>query len=247
MKREDLEKSAREAYGRIAQSYYTAINPTTRLFDLAIARYLDSHPPLLNREGYYVEVGSGRTRLGKFLASPAYSLVLVDVCKDMIVHSMSSNGVNQRAEFLIASAFWLPFESSTYSGVYSFLGDAFNTSDYFEEVLRVLVKGGEFIHVVPKFDWAKVLRKEIGISLHQTCFPQDGDGKVFAPSVVWPNHELKTMLVEKGFVRCITQDLCVPREVPKDQLSSHITIPSRKLHRDPYELPFLTVLRAQKP
>jgi hypothetical protein len=241
---ETLERSAQRAYSQIADSYYSTKNPTTRLFDMAIARYLDLHPPLVGQRGYYAEIGSGRTGLNRFFSSTTSALILVDISRKMIHHSQ---GVGAPCfHFLIGSAFWLPFKTSAFSGIYSFLGDAFNTDDYFREVRRTLLKNGEFIHIVPDFLWAETLRKEIGIPLNETYFPHNQGSKVFAPSIVWSDDKLRNMIFQAGFTKCNLEHLYVPREAAENQLSSHILIPSRKLRVSPYDMPFLTVLRAEK-
>lgn len=239
-----IEALARSAYELLASTYYLAVHPTSRVFDFIISRYLEEHRPSIKPRKFYLEVGCGKTKLVKIYKNETANLVLVDISHKMILHS---NGYlyQPHVQGLIASAFRLPIARNSIAGVYSFLGDAFNTPNYFKEVFRVMEHGGVFLHIVPGYLWATTLRKKLGIATDVTILTNKNE-KIVAPSFVLSGDCLEVMLLEIGFSEVLAEDLVLPRDFPRTQLPEHILIPSQELNFDPYELPILTAVHANK-
>jgi ubiquinone/menaquinone biosynthesis C-methylase UbiE len=135
----DIEIAARQSYDRIADTYYSDVNPTTRLFDFIIADYLIRSPPTIKPNGCYIEVGAGKTKISPFMLEMDAQIILVDLCERMLRHSWNER--KSCMDFLIGSAFRLPFRRSSFSGLYSFLGDPYSTEAYFSEAFRILKTG----------------------------------------------------------------------------------------------------------
>jgi len=239
-----IEALARSAYERLSDTYYSAIHPTSRVFDFIISRYLREHGPLIKARKFYLEVGCGKTKLVKMCKSHKSNLILVDISRRMLLHS-NRYFSQPFVQGLTASAFRLPIATSSIAGVYSFLGDAFSTAEYFKEVFRVMEHGGVFLHIVPNYFWATTLRKSLGNPIDVTTFINKNQ-KIVAPSFVLSSSCLKAMLLEIGFSKAAVEDLVLSRDFPREELPEHILIPSQELKLDPYELPILTAVDANK-
>jgi len=239
-----IEALALSAYEPLANTYYSAVHPTSRVFDFIILRYLKEHRPLIKPRKFYLEVGCGKNKLVEICKSQTANLILVDISRKMLLHS---NGClhQPHAHGLIASAFRLSIARNSVAGVYSFLGDAFNIPNYFKEVFRVMEDGGVFLHIVPSYLWATTLRKNLGIATDVTILINKNE-KIVAPSFVLSGDCLEAMLLEIGFSEAHAQDLVLPKDFPRAHLPEHILIPSQELKLDPYELPILTAVHASK-
>jgi hypothetical protein len=130
-------------------------------------------------------------------------------------------------------------------GIYSFLGDAYNTPLFFREAFQLLKRGGELVLILPNYSWASALRRELKIPAQMTIFVS-GNSQLFAPSFTIPKRVLTSQLIEHGFEITRTTDLFLPPDFPKDRIPEHIMIPSRVQKLDPYTLPVLSVFEATK-
>lgn len=239
-----IESLARSAYELLANTYYSPLHPTSRVFDFIISRYLKEHRPFIKPRKFYLEVGCGKTKLVKICKNQTANLILVDISRKMLLHS-NRYLYQPCVQGLIASAFRLSIARNSVAGVYSFLGDAFNTPSYFKEVFRVMENGGMFLHIVPNYLWATTLRKNLGIAIDVTILLNKNE-KIVAPSFTLSGDRLEAMLLEIGFSEALAEDLLLPLDFPREKLPEHILIPSQELKLDPYELPILTAVHANK-
>lgn len=237
---EEMEVLSHAAYEQLAREYYTSAHPTSQAFAYAIDRFLAKHPPTLEPKNYYLDVGSGRTKFYQIDREQSSNLLLLDISRKMILHSD-----RRRDHRIVASAFRLPIINDKLTGVYSFLGDAYCTPAFFREVFRVLRSAGELLFIVPSHLWATTLRKELGIPQDLTVFVSEG-AEILAPSATFPKECFEYELSRAKFRDTQTEDLFLPRDLPRNQLPRHILVPSQVLNVDPYELPILTMARGVK-
>ena len=187
-----------------------------------------------------MDAGCGRSRLVETSQARDFELILIDLSLKMLKHSDGHSGHS-----ILGSAYRLPIADQTVDGLYSFLGDAFGTWEFFRESFRVLKSGGELFYVAPNYEWAVSLRNELGISCDTTRFVSSGE-TISAPSFVFRGEALKSDLSKAGFSKVRFEHLCLPTEFPRRELPEHILIPSRKLGLDPYRLPIVSLWVATK-
>jgi SAM-dependent methyltransferase len=237
---EGIEALSLQTYEMLAPEFYTAAHPTSQVFEQIIDRYIAENPPSLKPREYYLDVGSGKSKLSEMGRHRQSNVVMIDISRRMILHSR-----NLKGEPIVGSAFRLPIRSGTFCGVYSFLGDAFSNSVFFVQVFRVLKQGGEFLLILPAHLWAHTLRMELKIPLDMTLFVS-GNSKLFAPSFTFQRQSLESQMSEIGFRIADSRDLFLPADFPKDKIPEHIAIPSRVLNVRPHNLPILSLIRGLK-
>ena len=88
----EIEALALETYDKIAREYYTSAHPTSQAFDRIIERYLRGNPLLLKPSEYYLDVGSGKTKLPQIENKNRPNCVLIDISRKMILHSKNVDG-----------------------------------------------------------------------------------------------------------------------------------------------------------
>lgn len=241
---EQLEELAKKAYDRLAKNYYSVLHPTSRVFDYLISNFIRENPLLIEPNEIYLEVGCGRSRLVNACKSKTTNIILIDISQKMLLHSRDFiDQMNIHGN--IASALHIPICNNIIAGVYSFLGDPFNTVRYFEEVYRVLKLNGRFLHIIPNYLWASTLRNKIGIPINKTIFFDKGK-KIVAPSLVLSNKYLEKILDILGFSEIIIKDLFLSHHYPKYKLSNHIKIAMKELNMEIYKIPLLTSISTIK-
>jgi ubiquinone/menaquinone biosynthesis C-methylase UbiE len=239
-----IEQTARLAYDSIAVEYYSQAHPNSQLFEKTVESSLENEGFEVQEGSTHLEVGAGGGTLQRLSAFQYCRIVLSDISSSMLknVRSQVSGSTVSR---VICSAFALPFRDKSFAGIYSFLGDPFALRDYFLEARRVLQPRGHFVFINPSTIWGHTLRKQIGLDVDSTVF-RKGDGSLIqAPSFLYEPQEMVEMLTEYGFTQITARRLYLPRNI--SELTSHLTIPSRKLGVDPHELPILDMFRAFRP
>ena len=237
---EKIEAASLRTYDELAPEYYTAVHPTSQAFDRTIDKYIIDNPIRLRAGEYYLDVGSGKSKVALMAKGGPSNIVMIDISRKMLFHSRKLSG-----ERLVASAFRLPIRPDTFYGVYSFLGDAFSNSVFLAQAFRVLKKGGEFLLVLPANLWAHTLRNALGIPLESTMFVR-GTSRLFSPSFAIPRQMLESEMSKIGFRVIDSIDLCLPSGFPEDQVPEHIILPSKILKVNPYNMPILSLVRASK-
>jgi SAM-dependent methyltransferase len=190
-----IERAAGQAY-EVADYYAPGIHPTSRYFDRLIDQYQGEHALDIKPKSRWLEVGAGRGRLTSYRKDDEWHRVYLDVSRRMIRFVNDSAG-----DRVLGSAFRCPFRDATFNGVVSFLGDPYNTRDYFREAYRVLVDGGQFIHAVPSAMWALALRDIMNWSPDETYLVNSSGMPIRAPSIVTSDSELRDLCEGAGFSR----------------------------------------------
>jgi SAM-dependent methyltransferase len=237
---EEIEALSLKTYDSLAAEYYSPAHPTSQAFDRTIDRYLSDHPPTLRPKEWYLDVGSGRTKLSQIEKTGSANVLLVDISRRMILHSHKAWG-----ERIVASAFRMPIRPGTLLGIYSFLGDAYSTQFFLREAFLLLKNGGELVMIIPSDIWASALRRELKIPFQMTMFVSK-QSQLFAPSFTIPRTVLELQLSEVGFHASHSTELFLPSDFSKERIPEHILIPSRVLKIDPYRLPILSLVKAVK-
>lgn len=236
----DAETLAKRAYGLIGDEYYDASHITTRNFDAAISAFLSAHPPAVQTGCRYLEVGCGRSRLNRL--GKSVQLVLMDLCRPMLQHSLVS-GLNSTSTPLLGSAFALPFRGGAFRSAFSFLADPFFHPTYLSELRRVLIPGGHILQIVPSYDWGATLRSSRGLPIYLSHFFR-GSREAFGPSFLIRKAEIDHLLRSAGFTQVHVTDTFVPKSVPIDKISPDILIPAKLRGVEAHELPILNVIEA---
>jgi SAM-dependent methyltransferase len=237
----EAEARAKVAYSLIGDEYYGAYHVTSRNFDETISAFLAENPLEVCPGFRYLEVGCGRSRLNRFPQTGS-QFVLLDLCARMLQHSIA-DGLGSSSRPLLGSAFGLPFRDGVFRTVFSFLGDPFLHPTYLAELRRVLVTGGNILHIVPSHDWGGALRASRGEPIHLSHFFR-GSLEAFGPSFLRPKSEMSHLLSSAGFSQIRLGDLFLPETVPSDRVSPDIAVPAKLRGVRPHELPILNVIHA---
>ena len=230
-----LERAALAAYGSKSLSYYNGYHPTSRFFDDLIDSYLQRNPLPIKPGAKWLEVGSGRGRLVRYARSGiSFRRCYFDICSD-----------HDAAFHVVGSALRMPFKDATFDGVVSFLGDAFNTREYFAEARRVLKPAGHLVHVVPSAEWGHTLRRHLGYQTDETIFVGRSGKPIRAPSLLYHVDTLERMTRRGGFREVDAHELR-SRYRPLAQLPKEVRIVLSSLKIGIRRLPLLIVVRATR-
>lgn len=231
-----------QLYDMLAARFYDPIlHPTTDLFGRVAESYLRSQP-LFSRPGNYLEVGIGRSRLAPLVPPPA-RLVGCDISIGMLKYSQPLEG---RLLLVLATAAVLPFQRRSMAGVLAILGDPFATSDFFIEAFRVTRGNGYLLYIGPTSVWGRPLREFLGVRPDMTPMVTSAGETLLVPSFLLSSEDLRTVAMNAGFSNTDTIELCIPKDLPEDQIPKHIRLAAECQSTDPYSLPILAVLRAWK-
>lgn len=236
-----LELAALASYGLSSLSYYRGYHPTSRFFDLLVDSYLRSHPLPIGLGSTWLELGCGSGRLGGVSATvDSVTRLYFDLSEAMLRHNRdTTSGVR-----CIATAFSLPIRGPSIDGLVSFLGDPFNTIEFFVEARRVLKPSGYFLHVVPSAEWGHTLRTSLGYSLSHARFLDEAGKHVVAPSLLLNQHQLGLAVEAAGFsqvsVRAIHADDKTSERAPRE-----VVLAANSADTSVQQLPILLAIEAR--
>jgi SAM-dependent methyltransferase len=237
-----LAKNVQDAfnvYDLLAHEYYSATHRTSRNFDEASSRYLMKWQQSIIGN-LFVELGSGRGRANEFLGVDTSKLVHVDSSEPMLSIEPREDCIVR----IISDARTTPFLSSTFDGAFAFLFDPFNEPVFYEEVYRILRKGGTFIGTLPACTWGISLRRKLGISVDSTRFITQQGKTVSAPSYLIGNVEIESRLKRAGFDDIEVSEAKLPSDVT--DISPDVRVSADELGVPIFDLPLVQVFRARK-
>jgi SAM-dependent methyltransferase len=218
-------------YDAFAREYYEPAHTTSRNFDAATARAVGDWPSRLPT-GLILEPGCGRGRVGEFLGVKSDRVVQMDNSPAML-----SLVLREEARVrVLHDAERLPFPDGEFGSVVAFLCDAFLGLNFLSEAHRVLQPGGVLCGTTPSHEWGVALRDELGIDVMSTRFILK-DGVTLVSSFLYPQAQLKEMLVRTGFSEVEIRAHSVPDDVTT--VSEDIVRPAERLGKPPHELPVL--------
>jgi ubiquinone/menaquinone biosynthesis C-methylase UbiE len=229
----------------LGPEYYSKFHPNSHIFDKIIDSFLGTQIFDPKERERYLELGAGQGKLRKVNEFRKCRLFLSDISATMLENAQRESTGNEIV-FVICSAFRLPFQDESFSGVYSFLGDPYGLRQCFEEARRVLKPYGRMLYVTPSAVWGRTLRAEIGFDMDTTIFKKSDGSYLPAPSFLYDQRELTELFFEVGFSSSEVTELYLPKDFPPSELTSHILIPSQKLGIDPYKLPILDAFWVRK-
>jgi len=149
------EKSIKNKYIQVEKYYnnYAAVhdinyhNP-----ELYYMRKVEDHVILLSRpKGIIVDIGCGTGKQTLFLASKCYKVYAVDISRKMLLTTRRKAfnlDLQDKIEFIQASADYLPFQEGVFDRAYSIFGaynHALNYKEGFNRLGKVLKKDGETV------------------------------------------------------------------------------------------------------
>jgi SAM-dependent methyltransferase len=147
---------------------------------------------------------------------------------------------------IVASAFRLPFRRDSFDGLYSFLGDPFAASGFFEEAIRVLKPWGTFLYVAPAASWGRTLRRRLGVSYRATPFKSDEGQVILAPSILRGHHATERVMRLAGLRQIKIDDLSAAH-IDVQNVPKHVALVAEDLGVQSRLLPVLTVASGTKP
>jgi SAM-dependent methyltransferase len=190
------------SYEVIAPEYYDPIrHPTCANFRqasyLILSDWLSTFPI---EDSLIYEVGAGKSLLleilNEFNREPKQTIIS-DLSPSMLAYSKSLADDKTRFELVAASN--LPVEAATVDLVVSSLGDPYNDKKFWEEMQRVLKKGGLVFFTTPSFNWAKAFRPDDEFNKTTAEFELQDSRHVFVPSFIFSKKQQTDLLEETGF------------------------------------------------
>jgi SAM-dependent methyltransferase len=188
-------------YEELATEYYdSARHPTCANFreasDAVLARWVQ---PFEIKHEWVCEVGVGKSALAPIVRKGKVSLrrlLLIDSSPSMLSYSLEWRDAG--AHPLLADASRLPMGDLTIGLLVASLGDAYNVPDFWREIARVLVSGGEAIFTTPSYEWAHQYRDSSEVS--RAIFDLSDGDELAVPSLILPPEAQVELIESCGLV-----------------------------------------------
>lgn len=189
-------------YSDVADEYYDSErHPTCLNFRQASKLVL---PFLLPKsqlaDNWICEIGAGRSLIAEYLRSldsPIDRVILTDSSSRMLRYSESFALCG--AKLLVGDAQAIPLKEETCGLVLSFLGDPYNTTDFWSEVVRVLKPEGRALFTTPSHEWAVRFRRTQSPEHFQSAEFELADGRwLRLPSLIYPVEAQRQMIELSG-------------------------------------------------
>lgn len=224
----------------VASTYYDSRRITVRNFEVATWRKFREVAPKLPVCGRALELGAGRGNLGRLCGVPPSRIVHTDISISMLKH-VPREPARYR---LCADGRRLPFCDASFTVVAAFLYDAYNFSDLYREVYRLLAPGGVFLGTLPHSVWGQAFRSRLGLPLDKARFPNSDGSWTEVDSVLATDWEIIKEAEEAGFDRLTLEDCCLPDDV--NDVSPHIRAAADALGMTVTDVPIVQLVVARR-
>ncbi len=198
-----MDNTALGTYEMLALEYYDSTrHPTCVSFRQASCFLLREWLQLLlSQSGWVCEVGPGKSLIAELLAQQGQtldSLVLVDSSPSMLAYS--NDWRHRGAKLVLGDAEALPLASDSIAVVVSFLGDPYNSPQFWRETSRILKQGGLALLTAPSYEWAVAYRGESKKVFTSAEFELADGRSVRVPSLIYPVDEQINLIKSSGLV-----------------------------------------------
>jgi len=235
-----LSMVCKSCYDDIADEYYDPRHITSRNFETTTERALRTVGCGLPDRGLILDLGSGRGAAHRYCRVRSTRVVHVDLSPRMLrLRPREASSAR-----ILADAMALPVRDRTIGAVVAFLYDPFNVPGFYGELGRTLAVGGVFLGSLPHLEWGSVLRRLRGYPLDEAHMLDRAGGTVARASFLMDEQELRTHLLAAGLERIDVWSASMPRG--SGPLSPDLVEPAEVVGVSPHELPFVTLVRAEK-
>ena len=180
-------------YDALASEYYDAqLHPTCANFGELSSQFLSTHirkHAISTRAA--LEVGAGNSILAEVFEKervPLSRVTILDQSAAIIRHSKRWISAGATPRIADASRTGLP--AGVFDLIVASLGDPYDTSDFWQEMRRVISNSGIFLFTTPSYEWSSTYRRETARDKAEFVL-RDGRG-VLVPSYIRPLSEERT-------------------------------------------------------
>jgi SAM-dependent methyltransferase len=189
------------SYDEVADEYYDRKrHPTCSNFNYLSRLYIGSKLSGLDAASTVVEVGAGDSSVAPLIQTQGRSLtnlVITDASLGMLRHSRKWEPFG--ATVHICDATSMHSADASIALVVAGLGDPYNTPEFWKEIHRILMPGGQVIFTVPSFEWAVRFRGTVNpVSACGAEFELRDGRTVLVPSFVYPLERQIEMIENAG-------------------------------------------------
>ncbi|MBZ5510359.1 MAG: class I SAM-dependent methyltransferase [Acidobacteriia bacterium] len=227
-------------YDLIADEYYEPRHITSRNFDAATQTYFREQRFPFPSDGLALDVGAGRGRLGEYCGISPMQILQLDLAPEMLRLPSRESALGR----IQADALALPFKTGVFAIVAAFLFDPFNQRLFFEQVSRVLKRGGVFVGTIPHYAWGVALRSYRGNAVDEAVFALKTGERVSQPSFLSRPEELSERLEGAGLSVIKSEALTLPHDVIR--ISPDIEAAARVMGQSAYNIPIVQAVIATR-
>lgn len=242
-----IHNDIKKSYSMLSGEYYDKNHKTCRFFDRInrkILKRYDINSILLDKQKKVLELGCGLSVILESCKDLKAFSVFSDISTDMLRHSIDLDN-SCDANFMVLSAFELPFRNNSFDVIIAFLADSFNYPTYYHEVHRVLKPNGQLLETLPSDKWAKLWRQENN-ERYLAKFTLKTGENIKVPSITYSDNQYLELLKTIGFRKISYMDFCLNEDTDKDLVPSSIFNVAYKLNTHFSKVPVITTVNALK-